>query len=132
LFSLFVSISKGNKQSKMSGLDILTVFNGAIELVTLGRGILKIPSHLYNEWMSPKEMQIRKSYGILATYGTKILLNDAWILLHRIETDILPSDDRAILAFKSAYSSDCAMTAVAVSHLTTLLFEFPFLLHRLY
>lgn len=103
----------------MSGLDILTFFNGAIELVTLGRGIFKIPSHLHKEWKSPKEMRIRKSYGILATYGTKILLNDAWILLHRIETDILPSDDQAILAFKSAYSSDCAMTAVAVSHLTT-------------
>jgi hypothetical protein len=99
----------------MSGIDILTFFNGTIGLVTLGRGIIKIPSHLYEEWTSSKEMQIRKSYGIIMTYGTKTLLNDAWMLLHQIETDILPSDNQAILAFKSACSADFTMTAVAVS-----------------
>jgi hypothetical protein len=77
-------------------------------------------------------MEIRKSYGILATYGTKILLNDAWVLLHQIETDILPSNDQDMLAFRSAYLSDFAMTAVAVSHLITPLFETCFLLHCLY
>lgn len=43
----------------MSGLDILTLFNGTIGLVALSRGILKIPSHIYEEWDSPTEVQIR-------------------------------------------------------------------------
>jgi hypothetical protein len=107
----------------MSGLDVLTFFNSAVAVLVRGREITRMPAHLYEEWSSPTERQIRRDYGVLATYGTKILLNDAWVRLLRIEADILPSDDEALLAFKSACSSEFTMTAVAVSHTTIYLFH---------